>query len=102
MLGAIIIGVCFVCFGVLGLIGALLLKLKIVAGGGAIWGESAIGILLLGLGGTAMGLINLFRNVLSDGILFALSLLSLLLIVGFVVESRARKARKEHNSGKHG
>ena len=89
-----IIGVGFVCGGVLGLIGALLLKLKIVAEGGAIWGQSAIGILLIGLGAIAMGLMNLFGNVLSGGVQLALGLLSLLSFAGLVIESRTKKPRK--------
>ena len=90
----LIIGVGFVCGGVLGLIGALLLKLKIVAEGGAIWGQSAIGILLIGLGAIAMGLMNLFGNVLSGGVQLALGLLSLLSFAGLVIESRTKKPRK--------
>jgi len=89
-----IIGGSFVFFGGLGLIGALLLKLKIVAEGGAIWGQSAIGILLIGLGAIAMGLMNLYGDVLSGGVQLALGLLSLLFIAGLVIESRTKKARK--------
>ncbi len=89
-----IIGVAFGCVGVLGLVGALLLKLKIVAEGGAIWGQSAIGILLIGLGSIAMGLMTLYEDVLSGGVQLALGLLSLLFIAGLVIESRTKKARK--------
>ena len=88
-----IIGVAFGCVGVLGLVGALLLKLKIVAEGGAIWGQSAIGILLIGLGSIAMGLMTLYEDVLSGGVQLALGLLSLLFIAGLVIESRTKKAR---------
>jgi len=88
-------GILFVCIGVFGLINALLLKLKIVAKDSALWGPSAIGVLLMALGCTAMGLLFLYEDVLSGGVRLALGLLSLLFIAGLVVmwRTKARKTR---------
>lgn len=89
-----IIGVAFACVGILGLIGAFLLKSKIVAKGGAVWGHTAIGMLLIGLGSTALALLSLYEDVLSLGVQLALGLSSLLFVAGLVIESRARNVRK--------
>ena len=86
-----IIGIVFTCVGVLALIGALLLKLKII---GAVWGKSAIGSLFIGLGCIALGLTNLYGDVLSIGGQLALGLLSLLVIAGLVIELKVIKAQK--------